>query len=79
MGKRCLPLSWLAVLVVQSCLSLCDPMDCSPPGSSVHGFSRQEQWSGLPFPSPGDLSDPGSEPRSSVLQADSLPPLPLLR
>ena len=79
MGKRCLPLSWLAVLVAQSCLSLCDPMDCSPPGSSVHGFSRQEQWSGLPFPSPGDLSDPGSEPRSSVLQADSLPPLPILR
>ena len=33
--------------------SICDPMDCSPPGSSVHGFSRQEYWSGLPFPSPG--------------------------
>ena len=30
----------------------CDPMDCSLPGSSVHGFSRQEYWSGLPFPSP---------------------------
>ena len=39
--------------VVQSCLTLCDPVDCSPPGSSVHGFSRQEYWSGLPFPSPG--------------------------
>ena len=35
-------------------------------------FSRQEYWSGLPFPSPGDLPDPGIEPRSSVLQADSL-------
>ena len=36
------------------------------------GFSRQEYWSGSPFPSPGDLSDPGIEPRSSSLQADSL-------
>ena len=37
------------------------------------GFSRQEYWSGLPFSSPGDLPDPGIEPRSPVLQADSLP------
>ena len=37
------------------------------------GFSRQECWSGLPFPSPGDLPDPGIEPRSPSLQADSLP------
>ena len=37
------------------------------------GFSRQEYWSGLPFPSPGDLPDPGIEPRSSALQADSSP------
>ena len=37
------------------------------------GFSRQEFWSGLPFPSPGDLPDEGIEPGSSVLQADSLP------
>ena len=98
----------------------CDPMDCSPPDSSVHGisqarilewvaisfsnanfssssvvakscltlatpqtvacqvllsmgFSRQEYWNGLQFPSPGDLPDPGIEPVSSVLQADSLP------
>ena len=36
------------------------------------GFSRQEYWSGLPFPSPGDLPDPGIEPRSPALQADSL-------
>ena len=36
------------------------------------GFSRQEYWSGLPFPSPGDLPDPGIEPRSPVLQADAL-------
>ena len=36
------------------------------------GFSRQEYWSGLPFPSPGDLPDPGIKPRSLTLQADSL-------
>ena len=37
---------------------LCGPMDCSTPGSSVHGFSRQEHWSELPLPPPGDLPDP---------------------
>ena len=37
------------------------------------GFSRQEYWSGLPFPSPEDVSDPGIEPWSPALQADSLP------
>ena len=37
------------------------------------GFSRQDYWSGLPFPSPEDLPDPGIEPRSPSLQADSLP------
>ena len=37
------------------------------------GFSRQDYWSGLPFPSPGDLPDPGIEPRSPALQADALP------
>ena len=40
----------------------CDPMDCNLPGSSAHGLPRQEYWSGLPFPSPGDLPDPGIEP-----------------
>ena len=37
------------------------------------GFSRQEYWSGLPFPSPGDLPEPGIELRSPTLQADALP------
>ena len=37
------------------------------------GFSGQEYWSGLPFPSPGDLPNPGIEPGSPALQADSLP------
>ena len=45
----------------------CDPMDCSLPGSSVHGISRQEYWSGLPFPFPGDLSDLGIKPVSPAL------------
>ena len=40
------------------------------------GFSREEYWSGLPFPSPGDLPDPGIEPGSPTSQADSLPPEP---
>ena len=40
------------------------------------GFSRQEYCSGLPFPSPGDLPDPGTEPRSPALQADALPSEP---
>ena len=59
-------------VIAQSCPTLCDPMDYRPPGSSVHGFPRQEYWSGLPFPSPGDLSDPGIEPKSPTLQADTL-------
>ena len=44
-----------------------DPVDCSPPGSSVHGFSRQEYWSELSFPSPGDLPRPGVKPLSPAL------------
>ena len=60
--------------VAQSCLTLCDPMDCSPTRLlGPWGFSRQEYWSGLPFPSPGDLPDPGIEPGSPSLQADTLP------
>ena len=59
------------MLVAQSCPTLCDPMDCSPPGSSVMRFSRQGYWSRLPFPSPGDLPNPEIEPRPPTLQADS--------
>ena len=41
---------------------------CRPPGSDfIHGISRQEHWSGLPFPSPWDLPDPGMEPMSPLL------------
>ena len=63
----------MKVLVTQSCLTFCDPMDCSPPGSPVHGFSREEYWRGEPFPFPGDLPCPGIKPGSPELQADSLP------
>ena len=49
------------------CLTLWDPIDCSLPDSSVHGISRQKYWSGLSFPSPGNLPDPGIKPVSSAL------------
>ena len=63
----------VCVLVTQSCPTLCDLMDCSPPGSFPSlQFSRQEYWSGLPFPSPRDLPHPGIELRSPTLQADAL-------
>ena len=54
---------------VQSCQTLCDPSDCSPPGSSRQQSSRQQYWSGLPFPPPGDLPGPGIEPLSPEIPA----------
>ena len=45
--------------LTQSCLTLRDPVDGSPPGSSVHGILQARHWSGFPHPSPGDLPDPG--------------------
>ena len=51
----------------------CTSVDCSLPGSSSLGFHRQECQSGLPFPSPGDLPNPGIKPRSPALPEDSLP------
>ena len=60
-------------LVTKSCLTLVTPWTVARQAPLSTGFSRQEYWSGLPFPSPGDLPDPGIEPRSSALQADSLP------
>ena len=61
---------------LQSCLTLCNPMDCSLQASLSMGFSRQEYWSELPFPSTGDLPDPGIEPGSPALWADALPSKP---
>ena len=55
----------------QPCLTLCDPMDCSPLDSSSMGFSRQEYWSGLPFPIPGDLLNPRVEAASLVSLASA--------
>ena len=62
-------------LVAQSCLTLCYPLDCSPPGSSVHGDSpgKNTDWGVFPCPPPGNLPNPVIEPRSLTLQADSLP------
>ena len=66
----------IEVLVVQSYLTLCDPLGYSPPSSSVHGILQARDWSRLLFPSPGDLPDPGIKPTSPALQADSLPSEP---
>ena len=63
-------------LVSQSCLILLDFMDYSCQAPLSMGFSRQEYWNGLPFPSPGDLPNLGIEPRSPALQVDSLPSEP---
>ena len=61
---------YVSHLVVSDSL---DTMDCSPPAPLSMGFSRQEYWSGLQFPSPADLPDPGIKPGSPALQADFLP------
>ena len=53
--------------VTQLCPTLCNPMDCSLPDFSVHGIFQARYWSGLPFPSPGDLPNPGIEPGSPAL------------
>ena len=55
---------------------LATPWTVAYQASLSMGFSRQEYWSGLPFPSPGDLPDPGIEPESPALQADALPSEP---
>ena len=48
----------MRVLVTQPCLALCEPTDCSPPGSSVHVILQAKYWIEWPFPSPEDLPDP---------------------
>ena len=69
--KHCKPLG--GGLVTNSCLSLETPWAAALQAPLSMGLSRQECWSGLPFPSPGDLPNPGIEPRSPALQADSSP------
>ena len=55
--------------LLQSCPTLCDPMDCSLPGSSLHGIPQAKYWSRLLCPPPGDLPDPGIEPVSLMSPA----------
>ena len=70
-------LAWLLLLLhlaTQLCLTLCDSVAHQAPQSV--GFPRQEYWSGLPFPTPGDLPDPGIKPvslESPALEAGALP------
>ena len=72
-----MPVLKLKVLVTQSCPTLCNPMNCSPPGSSVHGIlqARILEWVVIPFP--GDFLNPGIKAMSHALQTDSLPSEPL--
>ena len=58
-------------LIAKLCPTLVTPWAVAPQTPPSVGFPRQKYWSGLPFPSPGDLPDPGIEPRSPMLQADS--------
>ena len=75
MGQReaNFPEKKVKVLVAQSCLTLCDPMDCSLPNSSVHGIllARILEWVAISFSR--DLPDPGIEARSPALQVNALP------
>ena len=64
---------YICCLVAKSCPTLCDPMDCSPPGSSVHGILQARILGGLPCPPPGDLPNPGIKPVSPALWVDSIP------
>ena len=57
--------------VTQSSLTLCNPMDCSPPGTSVYGISQARMMEWVAIPSPGDLTEPGIKPVSPALHADS--------
>ena len=57
----------LVCSVAQSCLILCDPMDCRPPGSFVHGILQARILEWLPFPPPGNLPHSGIEPVSPEL------------
>ena len=65
-------LTVLKVLVAQSCLIFCNPVACSLPGSSVHGIFQARALALVVIPYSRDLPDPGIEPRSPTLQADSL-------
>ena len=57
-----------ACLVTQSCLTLCDPVACSQPGTSVHGILQARTLEWVVIPSSGDLPNPGIKPKSPTLQ-----------
>ena len=62
------PCIYISLICAQLCTTHCDPVECRPPGSSLSmGFSRREYWSGSPFPSPGDLPNPGIEPEAPAV------------
>ena len=73
----CVSIRAVLCLVVQSCLTLCNPMDCSPPDSSVHGILQARILEWVAMPSSRDLPKPGIKHRSPTLQADYLPSEPL--
>ena len=66
-------LSWHTCKHAQLCSILCGPMDCSPPGCSVHGIFQARILEWLPFPTPEDLSNPGIKPCLLHWQVDPLP------
>ena len=74
-GKVCVCVC-VCVLVIQSCPTVVTPWTVAHQDPLSMGFHRQAYWSGVSFPSPGDLPDSRSEPRSPALQADSLPSEP---
>ena len=74
-GTKCLGVENVSCLVVPDCLQTTDCQK-SHQGPRAMGFPRQDYWSGLPFPSQGELPDPGFKPGSSALQAHSLPSEP---
>ena len=67
--KKKKALSNVGCVCAQSCPPLCNPMECSLPGSSVHGIFQAEYWNGSPFPPPGDPSYPVIKPMSPVSTA----------
>ena len=74
--KRCTHLYFIFALlcgglVIKSCLTLATPWTVAYQAALSMGFPRQKNWNGLPFPSPGDLPNPGIEPGSPALWADS--------
>ena len=64
------------VLSAQLCLTLDNPTDCIPPGSSVHGVLQTRTLEWVAILSPGNLPDPGIEPGTAALQVDSVPSEP---